>query len=84
MKNVLVVTSSPAGSASLSVTSFAVAVPVLVITIWYCTVRKSSEYVESVARHDLKLGKPGEVGVIAVPAPTPTVTSTPKDGQRNR
>ena len=33
---------------------------------------QSNAYIEDTARHDMKLGKPGEVGVIAVPAATPT------------
>ncbi|MBI5878319.1 MAG: cell division protein FtsL [Chloroflexi bacterium] len=32
---------------------------------------QSNEYVEEVARHDMKLGKPGETAVIAAPVSTP-------------
>ena len=39
---------------------------------------QSPEYIESVARHDMKMGKPGEVSVIAVPAPTAQPTGAPK------
>ena len=41
---------------------------------------QTNEYIESVARHDMKMGRQGEVSVIAVPAPTTvpaTVTPTP-------
>lgn len=31
---------------------------------------QTNEYVESVARHDMKMSRPGEVSVIAVPVPT--------------
>ncbi len=40
---------------------------------------QSKEYIEEVARHDMKLGKPGETVIIGVPpaAVTPIPTSAP-------
>jgi cell division protein FtsB len=40
---------------------------------------QSKDYIEEVARHDMKLGKPGETAVIGVPAPaaTPAPTAAP-------
>lgn len=35
---------------------------------------QTNEYVESVARHDMKMGKPGEVSVLPVPAATGQAT----------
>src|SRR2546429_585344 len=41
---------------------------------------QTDEYVESVARRDMKLAKPGEVAVIGESAPPTQPTSTPRDG----
>ncbi|MCA1553277.1 MAG: septum formation initiator family protein [Chloroflexi bacterium] len=38
---------------------------------------QTDEYIESVARRDMKLTKPGEVAVIGEPAPTAQPSSTP-------
>ena len=37
---------------------------------------QTNEYVESVARHDMKMGKPGEVSVLPVPA-VPATSGSP-------
>jgi cell division protein FtsB len=41
---------------------------------------QTNEYIESVARHDMKMGRPGEISVVAVtasPAAQATVIATP-------
>ena len=38
---------------------------------------QTNEYVESVARHDMKMTRPGEVSVIGVPMPTSAPTPAP-------
>jgi cell division protein FtsB len=41
---------------------------------------QTNEYLESVARHDMKMSRPGEVSVIAVPMPTSAPTAVPAPG----
>jgi cell division protein FtsB len=41
---------------------------------------QTDEYIELVARRDMKMVRPGEVAVIGVPAPTPQPTDVPRDG----
>ena len=41
---------------------------------------QTNEYVESVARHDMKLSRSGEVSVIPVPMPTSAPTAAPAPG----
>jgi len=41
---------------------------------------QTNEYVESVARHDMKMSRPGEVSVIAVPVPTVAPNTAPTPG----
>ncbi len=38
---------------------------------------QSKDYIEEVARHDMKLGKPGETAVVGVTAPALTPVPTP-------
>ena len=38
---------------------------------------QTDEYIESVARHDMKMSRPGEVSVIAVPAAAATAAPSP-------
>jgi cell division protein FtsB len=41
---------------------------------------QTNEYIESVARHDMKMSRPGEVSVVAVPVPTSAPTAVPTPG----
>ncbi len=41
---------------------------------------QSDDYIESVARQDMKLAKPGEVAVIGGSARAPQPTNAPRDG----
>ena len=41
---------------------------------------QTNEYIESVARHDMKMSRPGEVSVIGVPVPTSAPTAAPAPG----